>query len=101
MIHMVNVSSAVSVSEAGVPVVITITVSPSTLTAAGGAVVISGTTNEPDGTSFTLNVSVNGGAYADSGLPAVPSASGAFTFTYTVPANTTTVVETYSFTAQD
>jgi hypothetical protein len=91
-----NLSNALSVTEAGIPVVITIAASTATEPSTGGPVTITGTTNEPDGTNFTLNV--NG---ADSGLPAVASAGGTFSFTYTIPANTTTVPVTYTFTAQD
>lgn len=91
-----NLSNALSVTEAGIPVTITISASTTSEPASGGPVTISGTTNEPDGTTFTLNV--NG---ADSGLPPVTSAGGAFTFTYTIPANTATIPVTYTFTAQD
>jgi hypothetical protein len=78
------VSNTVTLTEAGAPGTITITATPTELPSSGGAVTVAGTTNLPDGTAFELYA--NG---QDTGLSAT-SSGGAFTITYTAPANTST-----------
>ena len=84
-------SSPVVVTEAGAefdqP-----TANPPSLPAAGGAVTIAGNTSDPDGTVLHLLL---GGS--DTGLTATV-ASGAYTFTYTAPANTALTPLSLSFT---
>jgi hypothetical protein len=83
-----SVTVTVAAAEFAQPVA-----TPATLPASGGSVVISGTTSDPDGTSYalylagadtTLRTTSSGGAYA---FPAFP-----------VPANTALSAETLVFT---
>jgi hypothetical protein len=85
-------SPAVTVTEAGAEFAQPVA-SPASLPSTGGAVVISGTTSDPDGTTYYLYA--NG---VDTGV-STTSSGGAFTFpAYTVAPNTSISPVTISFT---
>jgi len=76
---------------------INISVSPTSLSASGGSITISGTTDLPNGTAVTINISESTSGYSASLSTSV--SSGAFSTSTTLPANPYASTLTYGIQA--